>query len=525
MITKTTAANFDEFYAPRFQEITDALHEAELIPSNEVINSLESYFHYLTQIGSLETNKGDPGKYLVVPFDEPYFEIDANTRIINVPDHFKKYGVGVTGDNTAEMLVFKVDRYFDHRDFNTTDVAINWSFTPKTTRTPIVGTPQKGFAMDCDLEPGYIVFGFIITRDMALDGKGQLASGTLNFSITFYETEGSEEYRYSWNTIPAAVTINEGLALKDPSEVKDISRNVIARLVNSSYTPKGIVPLDNPVWMTGDTIVDPISGKEIYLGLPNEMNFHMNDDGTEDDELILTAQAYSDASATVKYSWFMGFNEDNVLTARPLDSYSVSSDFTVTSDTEPVDGKIYYVNVRKLVGEEREEAFNNLDNERVILEVEHGVGFNSDDQRLMPATTYYEHAEGTNYMVKIVDRDTLVSLMGDDLPVYELGTSFAVKQAGTYSVRAQAVKEMHETTGTVPVEEQADDGSVLKIKVNKLAEAPHDVNFDASQANQNAISILQEGHNVVVTGKLDSLVEFASTNPAQGSKKWIGLDL
>ena len=201
MITKTTAANFDEFYAPRFQEITDALREAGLLSTGESINSLESYFDHLTDIGSLETFNGEPGKYLVVPFDEPYFEIDANTRIINIPDHFKKYGVGVSGDNTAEMLVFKVDRYFDHRDFNTTNVAINWSFTPKTTRVPIMGTPQKGFAMDCELEPGYMVFGFIITREMALDGNGNLSSGTLNFSVTFYDPDGSDEYRYSWNTV------------------------------------------------------------------------------------------------------------------------------------------------------------------------------------------------------------------------------------------------------------------------------------------------------------------------------------
>ena len=518
MITKTTAANFDEFYAPRFAEITEALHEAGLLSAGESINSIESYFTHLTDIGSLQTYNGEPGKYLVVPFDEPYFEIDANTRIINIPDHFKKYGVGVTGDNTAEMLVFKVDRYFDHRDFNTTKVAINWSFTPKTTRTPIVGVPQQGFAMDCELEEGYIVFGFIITRDMALDNNGNLSSGTLNFSVTFYDPEGNDEYRYSWNTIPASVSINEGLVLEDPSSVKDISRNIIARLVDSSYTPKGILPLANPKWLTGDTIVDPVTNEQIYLGLPNKVDFHMNADGTEDEELILTAQAYSDASATMKYSWFMGFNENDILTARPLDSYAESTDFTVTLDGEPVEGKPYYINVKKLLGNDRATAFD--DTSKVILEVENGVAAITNDNHLMEATAYYEHAEGTNYMVRVVDNETLLSLFNDALPVYELGTSFSVKQAGTYSVRAQAVKEIHETSGNIPVEEPEDDGSVLKIKANKV---PADnLSSEAAKTNQNAFDLLQEGNSVVLTGKLDSLVAY---HGAPGDRKWLAVDL
>lgn len=51
------------------------------------------------------------------------------------------------------------------------------------------------------------------------------------------------------------------------------------------------------------------------------------------------------------------------------------------------------------------------------------------------------------------------------------------------------------------------------------------MNKEQSQANQDAVTISQSGNNVIITGNLDSLNSFASTNPAQGSAKWIGIDL
>ncbi len=46
-----------------------------------------------------------------------------------------------------------------------------------------------------------------------------------------------------------------------------------------------------------------------------------------------------------------------------------------------------------------------------------------------------------------------------------------------------------------------------------------------SQANQDAVTVTQNGNTITITGSLDALNSFASTNPAQGSGKWIGVDL
>lgn len=39
------------------------------------------------------------------------------------------------------------------------------------------------------------------------------------------------------------------------------------------------------------------------------------------------------------------------------------------------------------------------------------------------------------------------------------------------------------------------------------------------------MTVLQDGNNIVIRGSLDALNSFNSTNPSQGSAKWIGLDL
>lgn len=46
-----------------------------------------------------------------------------------------------------------------------------------------------------------------------------------------------------------------------------------------------------------------------------------------------------------------------------------------------------------------------------------------------------------------------------------------------------------------------------------------------SQANQDAVTVTSSGSNIVITGTLANLNEFASTNPAQGTHKWIGIDI
>jgi hypothetical protein len=122
MISKITESN-KELIKARLKEISMALDGNE-----DSISSLESYYANITRIAPLATNfHSAPYKYFLMPIDEPIFEIDANKRTITVPQHFAKNGVGVHGDDMAEVLYFRIDRYFDYQDLMSVDaIVINW---------------------------------------------------------------------------------------------------------------------------------------------------------------------------------------------------------------------------------------------------------------------------------------------------------------------------------------------------------------------------------------------------------------
>jgi hypothetical protein len=161
MITKTL--NLDSKYTDLFNEIRDK--------SNGTINvnNLESFFGSIQEIAALDS------KFLRLPLDEPMFEIDANTRVISIPAHFKSNGLSVRGDNRAEMVFFSVDRYFDLTDLNNTNISINWKMGADSGK---IEDLQKLFS-STDILPGKLVFGWpiedIVTKK----------SGALSFAIEF----------------------------------------------------------------------------------------------------------------------------------------------------------------------------------------------------------------------------------------------------------------------------------------------------------------------------------------------------
>lgn len=121
MITHITKDNRAK-YVKLFAKATEALKASNsaIYPEDFSISSLEEYFQNLEELFNL-----DP-KFLRLPVDEEMFEIDLNTRLITIPASFKKSGLGVQGDDLAEMVYFKVDRYFDATDLNETFIMIQW---------------------------------------------------------------------------------------------------------------------------------------------------------------------------------------------------------------------------------------------------------------------------------------------------------------------------------------------------------------------------------------------------------------
>lgn len=257
------------------------------------ITTLEEYFSWIRNLGTLNR------KYTILPLDEDHFEINANTRAINIPASFKKNGIAVQGDDLAEVLYFKIDRYFDYMDFNNCDIYIQWE-TPKDANGVITKSVSPAYIRDIESEPGKLIFGWAISD--AVTGT----SGNLKFSVRFFQWEdedkatsgGEKILAYSFSTLTAQVTIQPGLAFNPETDeyvLDDVGDRLIERLENSEIVggyaaavPEFVKNLDDP---NVDLIYDLDAEEGTYA---------------------LLVQAFSKDTGAISYTWKrQGLNQNN----------------------------------------------------------------------------------------------------------------------------------------------------------------------------------------------------------------------
>lgn len=107
-------------------EIAIQLCQAYIDVGQGDVKGLEEYFGIIETISHcIDTN------YQILPLvaqdgkwvkDEEPFIIDADTRIIKVPNNNCTYAV--SGDDLAETIYFVIDRYFDKVDLTTKNIAV-----------------------------------------------------------------------------------------------------------------------------------------------------------------------------------------------------------------------------------------------------------------------------------------------------------------------------------------------------------------------------------------------------------------
>lgn len=332
MISKVTESNKNLIEA-RIAEINLALQAAG---STTQIDSFESYFANIIEISALATNfHSAPYKFFLMPLDEPLFEIDANKRSITIPSDFNKNGVGVRGDHMAETLYFRIDRYFDHQDlYNVDEIIINWQFRPSNAsrNADLPVHTSLALAPDETFDPGHIVFGWVIDKEMTP------SKGSLTFSVGFLKRTGNE-YEYALNTTTATVAVNDALVLEDPSVLDSLSRPTFARLSNSRYTPEGLAPLADPVFRSGD-VVDGVA-----KGLPAVANFAINSQGVEAAELELIARGYAPDDGIVKYAWSGTEYVSGEQVSKAANTAFTLADLIPNDDIEVQEGVQYYLMV------------------------------------------------------------------------------------------------------------------------------------------------------------------------------------
>lgn len=204
----------DELEFGILQEEVKAIYEELDLEHDGKINSLEDYFSVLKTLSlSFDTN------YQILPIDEPTFGIDLNTRSIQFPKG--NYVYAVVGDDLAETIYFKTDRYFDNVDLNDMTIAI------------IVNTGEKKYLIptnvrDITSDPGKIIFGWPISKEITEN------STTLEFAVRFYTFNEKQELAYNLSTQTNKLIVKPGLNYKT-NEVNDLSTvsNRVANLLKN----------------------------------------------------------------------------------------------------------------------------------------------------------------------------------------------------------------------------------------------------------------------------------------------------
>ena len=172
------------------------------------ISSLNEYFAYLQDIlaAAKDENNEDAERFYVrLPLDEDVFVINADTREITIPNNFANAGVGVQGDELAEVVYFTIDRFFDSMDLASDNIhiAIQWELTRN-------GEQVKGFSRnfgkDIESIPGKIIFGWPISHELTE------TPGSIRFAVRFYGIDAATQtFNYSLTTLPATVKINSSI--------------------------------------------------------------------------------------------------------------------------------------------------------------------------------------------------------------------------------------------------------------------------------------------------------------------------
>lgn len=271
------------------------------------ISDIDDYFMELENIkqyvvgqnGDISNPEKDPYFLILPQDDEPLFNINANTRKIDVPTDFTRNGIAVQGDELAEIVYFSIDRYFDTTDLYEKDILIQWEAPLK----PGQMEPKKGLSVTVNkslaLMPGKVVFGWPITNDITE------TAGNVKFAVRFYDriedpVTKKEMLAYSWSTLTATAKINTALDFQIADSeaitalIVDKNKLIYDNLRNSSA--EGV-----DIEATAPTFVDTaffptqtIDGTPIY-DLSANLKFSGRASFTADDEV--------EGFGTLSYRW------------------------------------------------------------------------------------------------------------------------------------------------------------------------------------------------------------------------------
>lgn len=252
----------------------------------------------------------------MLPVDEEVFDINANTREITVPSLFKTYGISVKGDEFAEIIYFRIDRFFDAMDLDTADIYIQW-----TTNSGISGISMP-WVVDIVSEPNKIIFGWALSSNITQ------TTGALKFAVRFvkWSDDSKTKIAYSWSSLAQSAAIKDSLNFTlgggDYIEELDSDALIIGRIQSCITNVTNREDAVEPVWV---------------LNLPNIADLALDSEGKE--TYTLKVQANSTDGGIVSYYWKEANSAQRLENS---DDVQIDIMFEATEDEEPLN-KIYYI--------------------------------------------------------------------------------------------------------------------------------------------------------------------------------------
>ena len=473
MITKTL--NLDDAYQELFDEVR-AKSDGAID-----VNNLDAFYGSIEEIAAV-----DP-KFLRLPLDEPLFDIDANTRKITVPADFRANGVSVQRDHLAEVIFFRIERYFDYTDLSTCNIVINWKMGSKEGKTTRFIKFEKVFTID-EVKASYIVFGWPI-NDIVTE-----KSGALTFAVEFFKTEGSGDEQkviYRFNTLPISVNIKDGLVLDESIEPIELDSDILRTLVNSSFG-EGTAAVGDIIWRTGNgdgLVVGEGTGDNIFLK-DFEPVIYLNTTITSgipaSDPVSLYAEGYVDEGTQVRYT----DANNEALTAAPIkvNRPRVQAEYNAESN------KLYYASA---IAEEPLSAADAVEAEELWI---------VDD--LDPAYKYYKIVD--NAAVEASEEEIAKWGTAEAIDLYILAVKIDASSVGSYIIKAQGYKVDNEghkigngdvkatSTVTIPAPEVP---SGIEVVASELEEVDEGYSFNEDEI-ENVMFLDANGHGTLTANAI-----------------------
>lgn len=400
-------------YTKLFEGATDALKTTD---TPETITSLGRYLDRLDDLLKLNP------KFVRLPIDEEVFKIDANSRKINVPKEFASNGVGIVGDELAEIVWFKIDRYFDIVDLGADPmkIFIQWESPAGEKGISAAYAISKETVDIGGIPQDYIYFGWALTSELTKK------AGTIKFNVRIVKVEdgtdstgATKKYiAYSFNTQSASVSIKQGINydfINNPIDIEDATELISSRILqgNTAHSPLIRTNLSSIAF----------SGQTLSI-VAEAIKHTQGEDGanhTDDPEPILTYQWYYKPFGDSEYKMVLGATKGDTRGATASLKVEESGKYycVVTASYRVVDRK-----VRGTDGEDKEIAYHSslATSETVVCEVPEPIKLSiicEDGKQPLPERCIIgDENLGQPWSIEMGDQK--VSINGTDVSISEL---------------------------------------------------------------------------------------------------------